>query len=377
MQYGFSVAGVGDLNGNGKPDVVVGAPEWAAGQCTRDGAIEAVELTPGTGMPTQLYVAFNGSPFGGGARFGYAVAGIGDATQDPIDACDDGLPDFAVGMPFMGAPGMIRVFRGRRNQTQPSCNFGSPFVPVGYAQATNPAGNDFFGYSIVGLGNATGDAHDDFVVGAPWASPAAHVFRGGASLSLTPCFTVVAGAGTCRDFGTALSGRAARSRGVRARRVGDGESGSESRARRRRSPPPGSRSPRPPRVYSSASPLARPVFQRAEPLTDQDVVEITTRLNRRILRHLTRCGRLPKAEPDDDEAQPDEPLLAELYAASVQGRVAIGEETGTSVERLGQRRDARPLFLPGELCCDMDGSPPSRQKTTTMTSGLLSAPSSI
>ncbi len=108
-------------------------------------------------------------------------------------------------------------------------------------------------------------------------------------------------------------------------------------------------------VYSSASPLARPVFRRAEPLTDQDVVEITTRLHRRILRYLTRCGRLPKAEQDEEEVQPAEPLLAELYAASVQGRVAIGEESGERVERIGRRRDARPLFLPGELCCDLDG----------------------
>jgi hypothetical protein len=47
------------------------------------------------------------------------------------------------------------------------------------------------------------------------------------------------------------------------------------------------------------------------------VVEVTTRLHRRILRYLTRCGRLPKAEHGEDELEPDEPLLAELYAASV------------------------------------------------------------
>jgi hypothetical protein len=39
----------------------------------------------------------------------------------------------------------------------------------------------------------------------------------------------------------------------------------------------------------------------------------------------------------------------------VQGRVAIGEESGASVERLDRRRDARPLFLPGALCCDIEG----------------------
>ncbi|NOT32246.1 MAG: hypothetical protein HOP15_17510 [Planctomycetes bacterium] len=83
-------------------------------------------------------------------------------------------------------------------------------------------------------------------------------------------------------------------------------------------------------VYSSASPLERPVFRRSEPLTDQDVVELTTRLHRRILRHLTRCGRLPKAEPDEEQIQPDEPLLAELYAAAVQGRVAIGQQSGAT-----------------------------------------------
>ena len=54
-------------------------------------------------------------------------------------------------------------------------------------------------------------------------------------------------------------------------------------------------------------------------------------------------------------AQHDEPLLAELYAASVQGHVAIAEQNGARVERLGRRRDARPLFLPGELCCDLEG----------------------
>lgn len=52
-------------------------------------------------------------------------------------------------------------------------------------------------------------------------------------------------------------------------------------------------------VYSSASPYSRPVFQRAELLSDQDVIEVTKRLYRRILRYLTCCGRLPKAEADE------------------------------------------------------------------------------
>ena len=106
-------------------------------------------------------------------------------------------------------------------------------------------------------------------------------------------------------------------------------------------------------VYWSPNPLGRALFARAQPLTGQDVVQVTTRLHRRILRHLIRTGRLARTEPDQEE--PDEPLLAELYAASVQGRVALGDRSGAGVERIGRRRGVRPLFIPGELCCDLDG----------------------
>ena len=69
-------------------------------------------------------------------------------------------------------------------------------------------------------------------------------------------------------------------------------------------------------VYASASPLARPVFHEAPPLTDQDVVELTATLHRRILRYLQRRGRIPRSEHDDsDPPEPDEPLFAELCAA--------------------------------------------------------------
>jgi hypothetical protein len=35
--------------------------------------------------------------------------------------------------------------------------------------------------------------------------------------------------------------------------------------------------------------------------------------------------------------------------------VALGPQSGTAVERIGRRRgDDRPLFLPGELRCDIE-----------------------
>ncbi len=109
-------------------------------------------------------------------------------------------------------------------------------------------------------------------------------------------------------------------------------------------------------VYSSRSPLASPIFHEAPPLTDQDVVAVTTILHRRILRYFRRLGRLPRDEHDEtSQPEPDEPLFAQLCAASVQGRVALGPQSGTAVERIGRRRgDDRPLFMPGELCCDIE-----------------------
>lgn len=109
-------------------------------------------------------------------------------------------------------------------------------------------------------------------------------------------------------------------------------------------------------VRSSETPLAPPIFHEAAPLTDQNVVEVDTVLHRRTLRDLRRLGRIPRDDHDESsQPEPDEPWFAQLCAASVQGRVAPGPKSGSAIERLGRRRrDDRPLFMPGELCCDIE-----------------------
>ncbi|MBK7641772.1 MAG: transposase [Planctomycetes bacterium] len=50
-------------------------------------------------------------------------------------------------------------------------------------------------------------------------------------------------------------------------------------------------------------------------------------------------------------------MFAQLCAASVQGRVALGGEERGACGALGRRREVefeRPLFRPGELCCDIE-----------------------
>ena len=89
------------------------------------------------------------------------------------------------------------------------------------------------------------------------------------------------------------------------------------------------------------------------PLADRDVEEVTLLLHRLIAHYFMRRRRLLRdlEEPE----RPDEPLLAELHAASVQGRGAPADRGESALERLRPRRDARPASLLGELCASLGG----------------------
>ena len=119
-----------------------------------------------------------------------------------------------------------------------------------------------------------------------------------------------------------------------------------------------------------ASPLARPVFHEAPPLTDQDVVELTAALHRRILRYLQRRGRIPRSEHDDsDPPEPDEPLFAQLCAALGRrvawrsGRRAVEQSSGWVVVKLtrvpASSRASCAATSSISPCTPKSGSPPT------------------
>ena len=87
-------------------------------------------------------------------------------------------------------------------------------------------------------------------------------------------------------------------------------------------------------VYASPDPFTRPVFHPANPLSDLDVEAVTSLLRRRILCHLSRTGPLRRSA-QELEREPEDPLLAEIYTASVQGRSVLAER-GVPVEDRGQ-----------------------------------------
>jgi len=70
-------------------------------------------------------------------------------------------------------------------------------------------------------------------------------------------------------------------------------------------------------------------FRRLPVPNDSEVARVTTGIVKKVRRLLERRGLGLQA--NFEEADPllrDQPLLAELYSASVQGRVAVGSGTG-------------------------------------------------
>jgi len=89
-------------------------------------------------------------------------------------------------------------------------------------------------------------------------------------------------------------------------------------------------------VYTVASSFAPAVFHPAQELEQQDITRLLHTIRTRILRLLHRRGPWPATGEEDSLCESEEPdsVLPFLTAASIQGRVALGPESGERIERL-------------------------------------------
>ncbi len=150
--FGWAVAGIGDVDGDGHGDLAVGVPDrhyvfWVGGVIVYSGKTGAM-----------LYDVY--SPYVGGndARLGASLAALGDVNGD-------GVPDFAAGAPFADVVTSIGTLQ----------NAGEVIVFSGAdgAEIRRFSGsevNGWFGESVANAGDVNHDGRDDLVIGEPLAN---------------------------------------------------------------------------------------------------------------------------------------------------------------------------------------------------------------
>lgn len=165
-RFGSSVAGAGDVNGDGFSDVIVGANQFT--NCPGCTGAAYIFLGSATGLSTSYATRL--AP-GGGQYFGTSVASAGD-----VDA--DGFSDVIVGDDGADTPqGRAYVFRGSASGVQTTASW------VGSAAGTITRNDAYYGACVASAGDINDDGYSDVIVGATYLSNQ-EVWEGGAYIYL-------------------------------------------------------------------------------------------------------------------------------------------------------------------------------------------------
>ncbi len=150
-QYGYSVASAGDVNGDGYGELLVGAPFWTNGQSNEGGAF----LYRGRAAGLDTTASWIGESDQVNARYGASVASAGDVNND-------GNADIIIGAPLYDG--------GETDEGRAYIYLGSTGGVIHFPNWTGEGNqvNAQYGISVTGIGDINHDGFADFASGAPY-----------------------------------------------------------------------------------------------------------------------------------------------------------------------------------------------------------------
>jgi len=158
--FGFWVSGAGDVNHDSKDDVIVSAIREDAG------AIDAGRAYIFSGADGSVLFTLVSPNAEAGGQFGFTVSGAGDANMD-------GTPDVIVGARFED-PGASPNDAGR------AYIFSGADGSLLFTLASpNQETGGVFGSAVSGVGDVNGDGESDVIVGASFEDPGASPINSG------------------------------------------------------------------------------------------------------------------------------------------------------------------------------------------------------